>query len=222
MDSLYGKENSNYRGSSRGGRGGFRGGRGGGRGGYGYNNRPVDNGPDMSDRFGQDDKVAVKIRGLPYQVRYEEIQDFFGDFKVIPRSVILGLNNEGRKNGFGAILFDNEEEASAAAAGMNGQHVGDRYVDLNVIAYGDYKKFNKPSGGSNYSSNTVKLSNFVDESNKDRSLVMRGLPYRATTELVQNFFEGFGTLATNDIFIEEFNGRRTGSALVVFENESVA
>lgn len=226
MDSLYGKENSQstYRGNSRGGRGGYRGSRGGSRGGgySGYSNRPVDNGPDMSDRFGQDDKVAVKIRGLPYQVRYEEINDFFGDFKSINRSVILGLNNEGRKNGFGAILFEDEEEASAAAAGMNGQHVGSRYVDLSVISYGDYKRFNKPIGGGDRSSKAVKLSNHVNDDNQSRSLVMRGLPYRSTPELVQNFFDGFGSLQEGDIFIEEFNGRRTGSALVVFENETVA
>jgi len=230
MDSLYGQDNSNsgydapYRGGGRGGRGrgGQRGGRGrGGHGGY-SNDRPVDNGPDLSDRFTQDDRVAVKIRGLPYQTRYEEVADFFGDFKYIERSVILGLNNEGRKNGFGAILFETEDEAAAAASGMNGQHVGSRYVDLNVISYGDYKRFNKPIGGGNFGAKAVKLSNHVNGDNQERALVMRGLPYRAAVDTVQTFFDGFGKLQDEDIFIEEFNGRRTGSALVLFENEAVA
>jgi len=154
MDGLYGNANKADTGYGGGrGRGGYRGGRGGrggggyrGRGGGGYyNDRPVDNGPDHSDKFGPDDKVAVKIRGLPYQTRYEEISDFFGDFQYIERSVILGLNNEGRKNGFGAILFESEDEAQSAATGMDGQHVGSRYVDLSVISYGDYKRFNKPN-----------------------------------------------------------------------------
>ena len=51
---------------------------------------------------------------------------------------------------------------------------------------------------------------------------MRGLPYRVVFETIQQFFDGFGTIAEDDIFIEEFNGKRTGSALVVFENEQVA
>jgi RNA recognition motif-containing protein len=137
--------------------------------------------------------------------------------------VILGLNNEGRKNGFGSILFDTEADASAAAAGMNGQHVGERYVDLSVISYGDYKKFNKPNDfGGKPNSKPVKLANYVNEGNQSRALVMRGLPYKANAEIVQNFFDGFGSLQEGDIFIEEFNGRRTGSALVVFENEAVA
>ena len=54
---------------------------------------------------------VVKIRGLPYNIRYEDISDFFGDFKVVHQSVVLGLNQEGRKNGFGAILFENDDEA---------------------------------------------------------------------------------------------------------------
>lgn len=104
---------------------------------------------------------------------------------------------------------------------MDEQHVGSRYVNLSVISYGDYKRFNKPAGG-NFGSKTVKLANYVNDDNKDNSLVMRGLPYRATTEIVQNFFDGFGKIQAEDIFIEEFNGRRTGSALVVFENESIS
>ena len=51
---------------------------------------------------------------------------------------------------------------------------------------------------------------------------MRGLPYRITVEEIITFFEGFGNLTEGDIFIEENNGKRTGSALIIFENEDVA
>ncbi len=37
-----------------------------------------------------------------------------------------------------------------------------------------------------------------------------------------NFFDGYGILKEEDIFIEEFNGKRTGSVLVIFENKDVA
>ena len=57
---------------------------------------------------------------------------------------MLGLNSEGRKNGFGAILFETEDEAKAASEQMNGKHVGSRYVDLSIITYGDYRRFNGP------------------------------------------------------------------------------
>jgi len=47
---------------------------------------------------------------------------------------------------------------------------------------------------------------------------MRGLPWKITPEEIMSFFNGFGNITTEDIFIEEFNGKRTGSSLVVFEN----
>lgn len=86
----------------------------------------------------------MKIRGLPYSARYEEVADFFKGFNIVPKSVVLGLNQEGRKNGFGAILFETEDEASRAAKEMNQQYIGNRYVDLSVITYADYKGFNGP------------------------------------------------------------------------------
>lgn len=68
----------------------------------------------------------------------------------------------------------------------------------------------------------VKLSKFVGDDNKDRALVMRGLPWKVTAEEIIQFFDGFGTLTPQEVFIEEFNGKRTGSALVIFESNEVA
>ena len=64
----------------------------------------------------------------------------------------------------------------------------------------------------------MKLSKYVGSDNKERCIVMRGLPYRVNEDQIQKFFDGYGNLSIDDIFIEEFNGKRTGSALVIFEN----
>ena len=66
---------------------------------------------------------------------------------------------------------------------------------------------------------TVKLSKFVGPDNQERALVMRGLPFKIQIEDVIKFFEGHGGLIDKSVFIEEFNGKRTGSALVIFEDE---
>ena len=92
----------------------------------------------------EEDKVAVKIRGLPYQVRYEEIADFFRDHRYIEKSAILGVGADGRKNGFGSILFEDQETASLAAKELDGNYIGERYVEISVISYGDYLRFNGP------------------------------------------------------------------------------
>lgn len=51
---------------------------------------------------------------------------------------------------------------------------------------------------------------------------MRGLPWKVTAEEILEFFDGFGKISAEEVFIEEFNGKRTGSALVVFESKEVA
>lgn len=172
----------------------------------------------------EDDMVAIKVRGLPYQTAYEEVSDFFRDFQYIEKSVVFGLGHDGRKNGFGAILFKFEKEAKDAMNQMQGQYIGNRYVELSLISYGDYSRFNGPPAGS-YGGNPgsyVKLSKYVGPDNKDRALVLRGLPYKVESEDIIKFFDGFGKITADDIFIEESNGRRTGSALVFFENKAVA
>jgi len=52
---------------------------------------------------------------------------------------------------------------------------------------------------------------------------MRGLPFKVTIEEIQEFFKGHGELHKTDIVIEEFSGgKRTGSALVFFDDEATA
>jgi len=169
--------------------------------------------------------VSVKVRGLPYSAQYEDVADFFKDFHYIERSVVMGLGYDGRKNGFGAILFEDEKEAKEAMAKMQGQYVGARYVELSLISYGDYSRFNGGPPAGTFGGNPgsyVKLSNYVGPENKDRALVMRGLPYKVEAEEIIKFFDTFGKITDSDIFIEETNGKRTGSALVIFENHDVS
>ena len=47
---------------------------------------------------------------------------------------------------------------------------------------------------------------------------MRGCPYRISVQEILAFFDGYGSLKAEDVFIEEFNGKKTGSVLVIFEN----
>lgn len=161
-------------------------------------------------------------------MRFSEIADFFREFKYIEKSAVLGIGGDGRKNGFGSILFESPEEAESAALALDQATIGTRYVELSTITYGDYLSFNGPAGGSGsaaaggFSGNTVQLSRFVNDENMDKCLMMRGLPYRITIEEVVAFFDGFGKLTEEAIHVEEFNGKRSGSALVIMESQDVA
>jgi len=63
---------------------------------------------------------------------------------------------------------------------------------------------------------------YVGPDNQERALVMRGLPYKIQIPEVAIFFKDHGTIEESKIFIEEFNGKRTGSALVIFETQELA
>ena len=60
------------------------------------------------------EKVALRLKGLPWRVEKEQVSEFFQDFKIIENSVVLGVGADGRKNGQGTILFDDAEEATSA------------------------------------------------------------------------------------------------------------
>jgi len=115
----------------RGGRGGgFKGDRDGGRrqGGAGYGNTVH-----LSDFVTHDNKYkSLKMRGLPYSVQVRDIRDFFNDFRVADRDIIIDMNN-GRQTGYALVFFESESEATRAKESLNKKYLGNsnRYVDLN-------------------------------------------------------------------------------------------
>jgi len=152
-----------------------------------YQKPPSTNIPYETNRFKDKDRVAIKIRGMPYSTRYEEIAEFFKEYQFIEKSALLGVDKQGRKNGFGAILLDNPEQAKEAAQELNQTYIRDRYVDTSVITYGDYLFFNGPP--DEYDDGmTCKLTKYVGPKNQDRGLVMRGLPYKVEEQEIVDFF----------------------------------
>ena len=51
---------------------------------------------------------------------------------------------------------------------------------------------------------------------------MRGCPWKITPAEVQAFFDGYGDVQAEDIYIEEFNDKRTGTVLVFFASQEKA
>jgi len=82
--------------------------------------------------------------------------------------------------------------------------------------------FKYSTGGGFNNGQTIKLSKYVGPDNQERSLVMRGLPYKIQVTDIVKFFDGHGGVSDQTVFVEEFNGKRTGSALVIFDTEENA
>lgn len=90
----------------------------------------------------KEDQVALKVRGCPWQTSHEDLYDFFRDFKAVEKSVQLGKGQDGRNNGFAAILFESNDEVGKVKEELDGKYIGSRYVNLYPMSYGDYMKFN--------------------------------------------------------------------------------
>lgn len=100
--------------------------------------------PHQTKKFKDDDKVALKLK-LGTKVKSEDIADFFRDQKFIEKSYIHSTTEDGQKNGLGAILLEDQEQAEQTAKELDGNYIGDYYVEITVISYGDYIKFNGSS-----------------------------------------------------------------------------
>ena len=64
-----------------------------------------------------------------------------------------------------------------------------------------------------------RFSKYLTNENKTRILIMRGLPFKVSIHEIIDFFANISKLKSNDIIIEEINGKRSGSAIVFFENQ---
>jgi RNA recognition motif-containing protein len=80
--------------------------------------------------FESHEQAALKITGLPFEVKYEEIINFFCEYKVVPNSVHIESKEGGRRSGVGYIVFSSAEECNTAMNQLQGQFIGSRYVVL--------------------------------------------------------------------------------------------
>ena len=64
----------------------------------------------------------------------------------------------------------------------------------------------------------MKIADFVNSDNQDNCLVIKGIPFRIKNDEIIEFFSSCGTLTSEKIYIDQVDGRKSGSALVIFEN----
>ncbi|XP_063705699.1 heterogeneous nuclear ribonucleoprotein H-like [Culicoides brevitarsis] len=122
--------------------------------------------------------TVIRLKGLPWTVTNQDIEKFLKDIKPKENGIHLERlphyrRLAGKLTGNAFIEFDNEKDFISALK-LNKKHIGERYIEVEPETLGNFKfAMRKQEGMMN--DNVVKL---------------RGLPFEATVEDVEKFFEG--------------------------------
>lgn len=57
-------------------------------------------------------KCAIKMRGIPYSTKLQDVVDFFDGYAIGSDAIKIGVYPDGKLTGEVSILFPNEEMAS--------------------------------------------------------------------------------------------------------------
>ena len=76
--------------------------------------------------------LCIKLRGLPFRVRYDDIRNFFAlaGIDILQYSVVLEKNADGRPSGIGYVKVSTQAEQQLACTQLNHKHIPgyDRYA----------------------------------------------------------------------------------------------
>uniref|UniRef100_A0A903XYD8 RRM domain-containing protein n=2 Tax=Anopheles gambiae TaxID=7165 RepID=A0A903XYD8_ANOGA len=165
-----------------------------------------------------DGTCIVRARGLPWQSSDQDIAKFFRGLNVAKGGVALCLSPQGRRNGEALVRFVSQEHRDMALK-RHKHHIGNRYIEV-YRANGE--DFLAVAGGA---SNEAQA--FLSKG-AQVIIRMRGLPYDCTAKQVLDFFaNGENSCNVLDgadgiLFVKKPDGRATGDAFVLFEQDSDA
>ena len=74
----------------------------------------------------------------------EDVVNFFDGYKLVPDSVKIERGDDDRITGFGAVVFETEEEAQRAMDERQKESIGSRWIQIYPMTYGRYKTFGVP------------------------------------------------------------------------------
>ncbi|VDK45944.1 unnamed protein product [Anisakis simplex] len=187
-----------------------------------------------------DSAVVVRARGLPWQATDHDIAQFFVGLNIAPcvfasflthhrGGVALCLSAEGRRNGEALVRFEDSEQRELALK-RHRHFLHNRYIEVYRAAGDEFLQV--AAGGQLYM--PPRFSGFFSGSNSEAVrfvsrggamiVRMRGLPYDCTETQIRDFFasgeNGCKVMDGGVLFVNKGDGRPTGDAFVMFEDEA--
>ncbi|VDM44393.1 unnamed protein product [Toxocara canis] len=161
-----------------------------------------------------DSAVVVRARGLPWQATDHDVAQFFVGLNIAPGGVALCLSAEGRRNGEALVRFEDSEQRELALK-RHRHFLHNRYIEVYRATGEDFLQV---AAGS--SSEAVR---FVSRGGA-MIVRMRGLPYDCTEAQIREFFasgeSGCKVMEGGVLFVNKSDGRPTGDAFVMFDDEA--
>ncbi|XP_075682081.1 RNA-binding protein 12B-like [Rhinoderma darwinii] len=76
--------------------------------------------------------AVIHMKNIPYTATVAEILDFFYGYNILPDSIDIKFNKQGKATGLATVCTDNYDEGVAAVNELNERPIGKRTVILNL------------------------------------------------------------------------------------------
>ena len=75
--------------------------------------------------------MNIYVGNLPYSIDRDQLREIFAQYGEVRAARIVTERETGKSKGYGFVDMDNNEEANAAIAALNGTDIGGRKVIIN-------------------------------------------------------------------------------------------
>ena len=91
--------------------------------------------------------MRLYVGNLSYGTTDAILKTTFGEFGTVDEAVVIMDRDTGRSKGFGFVTMNNDEEAKAALAGLDGKDLDGRNVKVNEARPMEERR---PAGGNRW------------------------------------------------------------------------
>ncbi|XP_055952085.1 RNA-binding protein 12-like [Argiope bruennichi] len=166
-------------------------------------------GPDMhNDNQWREPPITVEVRGIPPDVRINEMMDLFPNLSIPSSNICIKANNEGAEKVF--IRFNHPSECAEVLSGQP-YYIRNYCCQVSPCPVEAFE-------AAAASSNSEKPNPKPVPREEDLFVQLKGLPFACSEADIEHFFKG---LRIVDMFIENSpDGRCTGIGFVQFSSTS--
>ncbi|KAL4511703.1 hypothetical protein ABPG72_012548 [Tetrahymena utriculariae] len=162
-----------------------------------------------------DSYLYLRLRGLPFNAREAEIQQFLG-ISLDQDQITFKHDNDGRFSGE-CVIRTKDQNQIERIKNMHMKNMGKRYIEVFVAEKSDFVRAQDSQFIDDQKSGISQINSQIDPNLLQSACIVkiRGLPYNATDQDIQKFFKD-SQIVQNGIQ-KVYDGKRpSGEAFIIF------